>query len=161
MTVKPLSPSVGVMSIREFPNPRPMVSPLPRLTPRPIRTPTPVPVAVATPAPAATPSAAATAGPKKGGTAYLLMTTATAGSDKFGQMDPQRIYTGEDLAFFGATIMQSLTAYKYSADPKEATGLVADAATDTGTANADAPARWSFAAMIAAAPPKTKLMPRR
>ena len=29
------------------------------------------------------------------------------------------IYTGEDLAFFGATIMRSLTQYKYSADPAE------------------------------------------
>jgi peptide/nickel transport system substrate-binding protein len=83
------------------------------------------------------------AGPTAGGTAYLLQTTATAGGDQFQDMDPQRIYTGEDLAFFGATIMQSLTAYKYSADPTEATSLVPDAATDTGTANADA-TEWSF-----------------
>ena len=82
-------------------------------------------------------------GPQTGGTAYLLMTTATANGDKFTDMDPQRIYIGEDMAFFGATIMRSLTQYKYSADLKEGTSLIADAATDTGTPNADATS-WSF-----------------
>lgn len=73
----------------------------------------------------------------------MLMTTATAGGDKFTDIDPQRIYVGEDLAFFGATIMRGLTAYKYSTDAKEATTLVADAATDTGTPSADAKT-WTF-----------------
>jgi len=61
----------------------------------------------------------------------------------FDYYDPQRVYTGEDLAFFGATTMRSLVAYKYSADPAEGTTLVPDMATDTGTANADA-TEWSF-----------------
>ena len=48
---------------------------------------------------------------QKGGTAYILMTTATANSDKFTDIDPQRIYIGEDMAFFGATQQQNLTGY--------------------------------------------------
>ncbi|HJW22919.1 MAG TPA: ABC transporter substrate-binding protein, partial [Candidatus Limnocylindrales bacterium] len=71
------------------------------------------------------------------------MTSATAGGDKFTDIDPQRIYVGEDLAFFDATIMRSLTAFKYSADAKEATSLTADAATDIGTPSADAKT-WTF-----------------
>jgi peptide/nickel transport system substrate-binding protein len=85
----------------------------------------------------------APSGPQKGGTAYVLLTTATANGDKFTDMDPQRIYIGEDMAFFGATIMRSLTQYKYSADLKEGTSLIADAATDTGTPSADAKS-WTF-----------------
>jgi peptide/nickel transport system substrate-binding protein len=61
----------------------------------------------------------------------------------FDYYDPQRVYTGEDLAFFGATIMRGLTAYKYSSDPAEGTTLVADMATDTGTPNEDATV-WTF-----------------
>lgn len=88
-------------------------------------------------------SESAATGPTPGGTLYMIMTTDTAGADHFDQIDPQRIYTGEDLAFFGATIMQGLTAYKYSEDAVEATGLVPDAAVDTGTPNADA-TEWKF-----------------
>jgi peptide/nickel transport system substrate-binding protein len=96
------------------------------------------------PGPTTTTAAASpTAAGVKGGTAYLLMTSATAGGDKFTDMDPQRIYVGEDEAFFDATIMQGLTGYKYSTDPKASTSLVPDAATDTGTANADA-TQWVF-----------------
>ena len=58
-------------------------------------------------------------------------------------MDPQSIYSGEDLAFFGATTMRTLTAFKYSPDLLQATMLVPDAATDTGTHNADG-TLWSF-----------------
>jgi peptide/nickel transport system substrate-binding protein len=61
----------------------------------------------------------------------------------FDYYDPQRIYTPEDQAFFGATIMRSLVAYQYSADPADARTLVPDMATDTGTANADASV-WTF-----------------
>lgn len=97
-----------------------------------------------TTAPGETP-AATPAGPQAtvGGTAYILMTTATSNADKFTDMDPQRIYIGEDIAFFGATIMQSLTGYKYSADPVEGTSLVPDAATDIGTPSNGAKT-WSF-----------------
>ncbi len=34
-------------------------------------------------------------------------------AEQFAQVDPTRVYTGEDLAFFGATIYRSLTVYKY------------------------------------------------
>ena len=107
-------------------------------------TPTQSPAGTTTPVgttgPIATP-----AGPQAtvGGTAYVLMTTATSNGDKYTDMDPQRIYIGEDLAFFGATIMLGLTGYKYSADQTEGTSLVADAATDTGTPSTDAKT-WSF-----------------
>lgn len=113
-------------------------------------TPTPAPTATAagtpgagTPAPS-TPAPTPT-GPQatKGGTAYILMTTATSNGDKFTDMDPQRIYIGEDIAFFGATIMRALTGYKYSADAKEGTSLVPDAATDIGTPS-DGAKTWTF-----------------
>ena len=58
-------------------------------------------------------------------------------------LDPQRVYTGEDLAFFGATLMRSLIAYQYSTDTETANSLTADLATDTGTPNDDASV-WTF-----------------
>ncbi len=64
-------------------------------------------------------------------------------NEQFDQIDPQRAYTGEDLAFFGATIYRSLVAYKYSADRAEGLTLVPDLATDLGTPNADATV-WKF-----------------
>jgi len=73
-----------------------------------------------------------------GGTIYLLK----AETD-FDYYDPQRIYTPEDQAFFGATYMRSLVGYHYSSDPAVANTLVPDMATDTGTANADATI-WKF-----------------
>lgn len=82
--------------------------------------------------------------PSTGGTLYLLMPNDPASNNgMFANMDPTRIYTGEDDAFFGATITRSLTNYKYSGDPVQATTLVADAATDTGSPNSDATA-WRF-----------------
>jgi len=86
------------------------------------------------------PAVTAAAGAKTGGTLYLLQPSS---SQEWNQIDPQRAYTGEDLAFFGATIYRSLTAYKYDPDPVKGTSVVADMATDTGTANADA-TQWSF-----------------
>jgi peptide/nickel transport system substrate-binding protein len=75
---------------------------------------------------------------QRGGTIYLL-----SHNEQFNQVDPQRAYTGEDLAFFGATIYRSLVAFKYSADPIEGNSLVPDVATDLGTHNADA-TQWTF-----------------
>ena len=46
--------------------------------------------------------------PAKGGTLYYL-----TNAEQFYQIDPQRIYTGEDLAFFNGTIYRTLTAYKF------------------------------------------------
>lgn len=75
---------------------------------------------------------------KKGGTIYILTQ-----AEQWNQVDPQRVYTGEDLAFFGGTIMRSLTAYKFSADPTEGTSLQPDLATDLGTATEGGKV-WSF-----------------
>ena len=75
---------------------------------------------------------------QKGGTIYYL-----TNAEQFDQIDPQRIYTGEDLAFFNGTIYRTLTAYKFSADAKEGTSIVPDLATDTGTATNGAKT-WAF-----------------
>lgn len=83
-------------------------------------------------------SAAPSAGVPKGGTIYILTL-----AKQLDQIDPQRAYTGEDLAFFGSTIYRSLTAFNVSADLVEGTKLVPDLATDTGTSS-DAGKTWSF-----------------
>jgi peptide/nickel transport system substrate-binding protein len=80
----------------------------------------------------------ATPTPKTGGTLYVL----TQG-EQWNHVDPQRVYTAEDLAFFGATTMRALTAFKVSADPIEGTTLVPDMATDLGTP-ANGGRDWSF-----------------
>jgi len=90
--------------------------------------------------PGATPVAgeSTAAGPKPGGTIYVLTQ-----SEQWNHVDPQRAYTGEDLAFFGGTTMRALTAYKFSPDDAEGTSLVPDMATDLGTAT-DEGKTWSF-----------------
>lgn len=77
-------------------------------------------------------SAAASGGagggePQAGGTAYIL-----TNAEQLLTLDPQVVYTGEDLAFLGATLTRTLTAYKMSPDNNEGTSLVPDMATDTG-----------------------------
>ncbi len=89
------------------------------------------------PSESAMPSEAPSGG-QPGGTIYMLTQ-----AEQWDQVDPQRVYTGEDLAFFGATIYRSLVTYKSSTDPAVANTLEPDMATDTGTANADA-TEWSF-----------------
>src|SRR3954468_211340 len=79
-----------------------------------------------------------TGGAKAGGTIFVLTQ-----AEQWDQVDPQRVYTGEDLAFFGGTTMRALTAYKFSPDATEGTSLVPDMATDLGTAT-DAGKTWSF-----------------
>jgi peptide/nickel transport system substrate-binding protein len=88
--------------------------------------------------PAASGTGAASAGAQKGGTIYILTQ-----AEQWNRLDPQRAYTGEDLAFFGGTIFRSLVSYKFSEDPAEGTSLVPDMATDLGTPNEDATS-WSF-----------------
>jgi peptide/nickel transport system substrate-binding protein len=90
---------------------------------------------VVTTAPTAPPP---TAGPKSGGTIYLLTL-----AEQFDQIDPQRAYTGEDLAFFSATIYRSLTAFTYSPDNPTASKLTPDLATDIGTPT-DGAKTWTF-----------------
>lgn len=78
------------------------------------------------------------AAPTKGGTIYIL-----TNAEQLQTLDPQVIYTGEDLAFLGATIMRSLTTYKLSADNKEGTSIIPDMATDIGTAT-NGGKTWQF-----------------
>ena len=87
--------------------------------------------------PASSAGASAQAG-APGGTIYILTQ-----STQWNRIDPQRAYTGEDLAFFGATIMRSLVSYVYSPDAETANQLQPDLATDTGTPNEDA-SEWQF-----------------
>lgn len=88
--------------------------------------------------PGATTAPTTAAGPEKGGTIYVLTQ-----NEQWNQVDPQRVYTGEDLAFMGGTTMRALTAYKFSADETEGTSLVPDMATDLGTAT-NGGKTWSF-----------------
>jgi peptide/nickel transport system substrate-binding protein len=67
--------------------------------------------------------------PVTGGTLTMLSL-----NQEFTDLDPQRAYTGEDIAFLDAYLTRSLTSYKVSRDAKEASTLVPDMATDTGTA---------------------------
>ena len=63
--------------------------------------------------------------------------------EQFDHLDPQRNYAGEDLAFASGFMQRTLNSYAYSADGEEATQLVPDLATDTGTPNEDATS-WSW-----------------
>ena len=76
--------------------------------------------------------------PVDGGTLTFLTL-----QDQLQHLDPQRNYTGEDLAFANGYLQRTLTAYKYSPDGKQATELVPDLATDTGTAS-DGAKTWTF-----------------
>ena len=82
-------------------------------------------------------SAGGTGEPTKGGTITFL-----TNSEQFNHVDPQRNYTGQDLAFFGGFVNRTLTAYAYESGPAGAE-LVADMATDTGT-TPDGGKTWSF-----------------
>ncbi|HET8616251.1 MAG TPA: ABC transporter substrate-binding protein [Actinomycetales bacterium] len=77
-------------------------------------------------------------GAQQGGTLTIL-----THAEQFDHLDPQRNYTGEDLAFANGYITRTLTAYKLSKDGKTAGELVGDLATDTGKAT-DEGKTWSF-----------------
>jgi peptide/nickel transport system substrate-binding protein len=96
----------------------------------PLPSTSPKPIAVATPT--------ADPGPKPGGTIFVLTQ-----SEGWGDVDPQRVYTPEDLAFFGATTTRSLVSYAYAEDPIEGTTLIPDLATDIGMPT-DGGRTWTF-----------------
>jgi peptide/nickel transport system substrate-binding protein len=89
-------------------------------------------------APGSSASAGSGGEPQTGGTIHILKSAI-----QYNYLDPQRVYTGEDLAFFGATFQRSLTTYILSPDAIEGTTLQPDMATDLGTHNDDA-TQWSF-----------------
>ncbi len=64
----------------------------------------------------------------KGGTLYIL----TAGDDIL-HLDPQRNYTGEDMAFSSAFLTRALTQYTYSSTPTKASVIIGDASITAGT----------------------------
>ena len=74
----------------------------------------------------------------RGGTLYIL----TAGDDIL-HLDPQRNYTGEDMAFSSGYLTRSLTQYSYNADPKKASVIIGDAATTAGT-KVNGGSSWKF-----------------
>ena len=81
--------------------------------------------------------------PTKGGTVNVLTL-----SEQFNHLDPQRNYTGVDLAFASAYLNRTLTQYKLAPGPDGVT-LVPDMATDTGTATeASRPITSSISALV-------------
>ena len=76
--------------------------------------------------------------PVDGGTLTFLTL-----QDQLQHLDPQRNYTGEDLAFANGYLQRTLTAYKYSPDGELSTELTPDLATDTGQAS-DGAKTWTF-----------------
>ena len=79
-----------------------------------------------------------TTGAQAGGTIYLLTQ-----NDNWTDVDPQRVFTPEDQAFFSGTIYRSLLTYAYSPDYIAGTTLVPDLATDLGTPS-EGGRTWSF-----------------
>lgn len=75
--------------------------------------------------------------PKKGGTIHILNN-----AEQIAHLDPQRNYTGDDLAFAGSTMHRSLTTYKM-VEGDAGSEITGDLATDIGTASADAKV-WKF-----------------
>jgi peptide/nickel transport system substrate-binding protein len=75
---------------------------------------------------------------KRGGTLFIYNST-----DEDFNLDPQRNYSREDLAFASSFLNRTLTQYTVSKDDVEASALVADAATDTGTTS-DGGKTWTF-----------------
>jgi peptide/nickel transport system substrate-binding protein len=76
--------------------------------------------------------------PVKGGTLTFLEL-----QEQIQHMDPQRNYTGEDLAFVSGYMQRTLNVYKFSTDGEEANTLVPDLATDTGKAT-DGAKTWTW-----------------
>jgi peptide/nickel transport system substrate-binding protein len=64
---------------------------------------------------------------QKGGKLTLLTQ-----SEQIQHLDPQRNYTGVDLAFAGSFLQRSLTSFTFDPDPKKANVVVGDLATDAG-----------------------------
>jgi peptide/nickel transport system substrate-binding protein len=58
-------------------------------------------------------------------------------------LDPQRVYTGADIAFTNAYLSRSLTAFQLSTDGATANTIVPDMATDTGRSS-DSAKTWAF-----------------
>jgi peptide/nickel transport system substrate-binding protein len=80
---------------------------------------------------------AATAKPVTGGTLYFI-----THQEQFDHVDPARVYTGRDIAFFNSYIYRNLVSYKPVAG-SAGSSLVADLATNTGVPS-NAAKTWKF-----------------
>ncbi len=72
-----------------------------------------------------------------GGTLYFI-----THAEQFDHVDPARVYTGRDIAFFNSYLYRNLVAYKPVAGPA-GSSLVADLATNTGVPSNNAKT-WKF-----------------
>jgi len=82
-------------------------------------------------------SAPANAAPTRGGTLYFL-----AYAKQLNHLDPQRIYTGRDIAFVNSYLFRNLVIYKPVAGAA-GSSLAADLATNTGVPSNNAKT-WKF-----------------
>jgi len=80
---------------------------------------------------------ACSSGSSEGGTLTFLTL-----AESWTHADPQRNYTGQDIAWFSSFMHRTLTSYKH-APGAEGSGLVPDLATDLGTASNDFKT-WQF-----------------
>ncbi len=64
-------------------------------------------------------------------------------NEQIQHLDPQRNYTGVDLAFAGSYLQRSLTSFTFDPDPKKANVVVGDLATDAGKPE-NGGKSWSF-----------------
>lgn len=78
-----------------------------------------------------------TAAGTQGGTLYVLTS-----QDDIAHLDPQRNYTGEDMAFADAYLYRPLTGYKYSSNAVTANTVIGDGS--TGAIKKNGGAAWSF-----------------
>jgi peptide/nickel transport system substrate-binding protein len=88
--------------------------------------------------PSASSSSGGSAAGQKGGTLTFFDL-----NEQFSHLDPQRNYTGEDLAFSNGYLTRTLTAFKLSTDGTQANTVVPDLATDTGKPS-DGAKTWAF-----------------
>lgn len=86
---------------------------------------------------AGTASSANAASVRTGGTLYFI-----THQEQFEHVDPARVYSGRDIAFFNSYLFRNLVSYKPVAGPSGAT-LVPDLATNTGVPS-NAAKTWKF-----------------
>jgi peptide/nickel transport system substrate-binding protein len=82
-------------------------------------------------------NAASAEKPVTGGTLYFI-----TNQEQFDHVDPARVYTGRDIAFFNSYVYRNLVSYKPVAG-SAGSSLVADLATNTGVPS-NAAKTWKF-----------------
>ncbi|HEY3292030.1 MAG TPA: ABC transporter substrate-binding protein, partial [Candidatus Nanopelagicaceae bacterium] len=82
-------------------------------------------------------SSASAASVQKGGTLYFI-----THQEQFDHMDPSRVYTGRDIAFFNSYLYRNLVSYK-PVKGSAGSSLVPDLATNTGVPSNSAKT-WKF-----------------